>query len=242
MDIDTRLIDALRGAKHVTVLTGAGISAESGLPTFRDAMTGLWADFRPEDLATADAFRRNPKLVWDWYAWRRERAHEAEPNDGHRALVELQRRLPAFTLITQNVDGLHQRAGSVGVVELHGNIHRVKCFDEGDVFEEWADVGDAVPRCPRCRRGYLRPDVVWFGERLPEDALQSASSASTRCDVFMSIGTSGVVQPAASLLNVARSSGAFTCVVNLDVSDFYGNCLLPGRSGEILPGIIKSLG
>jgi len=244
MDFDKVLIEWLRKARHVTVLTGAGVSAESGLPTFRDAMTGLWADFKPEELATVEAFRRNPKLVWDWYGWRRERAREAQPNAGHYALVEMARRVPGFSLITQNVDGLHQRAGSVDVVELHGTIHRMKCLDEGDVFDTWDGEGatdGGVPRCPRCRRGYLRPDVVWFGERLPEEALGTAVSAAGRCDVFLSIGTSGVVEPAASLMGLAAKAGALTCVINMDVGGFVGvDKVVAGASGEILPELLTA--
>ena len=240
MEFDRTLIDKLRIARHVTVLTGAGVSAESGLPTFRDAMRGLWASYRAEDLATAEAFETNPKLVWDWYAWRRDQARAAQPNAGHFALVKMQSRVPRFSLITQNVDGLHQRAGSHDVVELHGSIHRVKCFDEGDVYESWEDNGDDVPRCPRCRRGYLRPDVVWFGEQLAEDALAEASSAARRCDVFLSIGTSGVVQPAASLIRFA-AGGALTCVVNKEpVSSDYVHIILAGASGEILPALVRA--
>jgi len=242
MDFDKVLIEWLRNARHVTVLTGAGVSAESGLPTFRDALTGLWADFKPEELATVEAFRRNPKLVWDWYAWRRERAREAEPNAGHYALADMARRVPRFSLITQNVDGLHQRAGSVDVVELHGSIHRVKCLDEGDIFDTWDETVDGVPRCPRCRRGYLRPDVVWFGERLPEEALGTALSAASRCDVFLSTGTSGVVEPAASLMGMAAKAGALTCVINMDVDGFAGvDKVLAGPSGEILPALVSAV-
>src|SRR6185436_10152592 len=139
----------------------------SGVPTFRDAQTGLWANFKPEELATTDAFRRQPKLVWEWYAWRREKVSSVQPNPGHLALAELEKRVPHFTLVTQNVDGLHQRAGSRNVLELHGNILRTKCFEEDVIVSEWADDGAVPPRCPKCR-GPLRPDVVWFGEMLPE--------------------------------------------------------------------------
>jgi len=192
-EFQSKLIDALRCARRIAVLTGAGTSAESGVPTFRDAQTGLWANFKPEELATPEAFRRNPKLVWEWYALRRARVREVAPNPGHFALAELEgrvlglprsapqsrrerseliereQRVPEFLLATQNVDGLHQRAGSRQLVELHGNITRTKCFDENVVVDEWAETGEVPPRCPRCG-GWLRPDVVWF-------LLQSGGSA-----------------------------------------------------------------
>jgi len=226
----------------VTVLTGAGVSAESGIPTFRDALTGFWANFKAEELATVEAFRRNPKLVWDWYATRRKMAADVQPNAGHVALCDMGVNVPEFTVITQNVDGLHQRAGSKSVIELHGSLWRVKCLDEGDIFTTWTDVDGDVPRCPRCRRSYLRPDIVWFGEFLSEDDLSSARSATARCDVFLSIGTSGTVHPAASLLGLAAQSGAFTCVVNKDVTGFDNvDCALEGRSGEILPALVEQV-
>ena len=240
--ISQGLVEALRTAQTVTVLTGAGVSAESGLPTFRDALTGLWAHSRPEDLATPEAFRRDPKLVWEWYAWRRARAAEASPNPAHRALADMARRVPRFTLITQNVDGLHQRAGSRDVIELHGSIHRVKCFEEGTVVPDWQDSADVPPHCPRCG-GLLRPDVVWFGENLPPDALEAAVRAAGTCDLFLSIGTSGVVEPAASLARLAAQTGATVAVINLDVSDeatpqrFHVN----GRAGDVLPALLDAV-
>jgi len=189
LEIPVTLIETLRAARQVTVLTGSGISAESGVPTFRDAQTGLWSNFRPEDLATPEAFQRNPKLVWEWYAWWRELVAKVLPNPGHHALVGLERRLPRFTLITQNVDSLHQRAGSRNVIELHGNISRTKCFAEDKIVNEWQESGDVPPRCPSCG-GRLRPDVVWFGEMLPPDAIERAFAVSRSCDLFLSIGTS----------------------------------------------------
>ena len=161
-----KLIETLRSARYVVVLTGAGVSAESNIPTFREAQTGLWSKYSPEELATPQAFQRNPKLVWEWYAWRRELVAQATPNPGHLALAELEQRVPKFSLITQNVDGLHRRTGSRNVIELHGNINRTKCFDEGDIIDSWPPTAELPPRCPRCG-GYLRPDVVWFGETLP---------------------------------------------------------------------------
>ncbi|MFO7536802.1 MAG: Sir2 family NAD-dependent protein deacetylase, partial [Chloroflexota bacterium] len=167
------LLQTVKTAVRVAVLTGAGISAESGVPTFRQAQTGLWAQYDPHDLATPTAFRRNPALVWEWYAWRRELVSQAQPNPAHLALVEMARRVPTFTLITQNVDNLHQRAGSRDVIELHGNITRIKCADDGRLVTNWQKSEDPPPRCPDCHQ-YLRPDVVWFGENLPRSALERA--------------------------------------------------------------------
>lgn len=231
----------MRHARRLAVLTGAGISAESGVPTFRDAQTGLWANYRPEDLATPGAFRRNPKLVWEWYASRRTRLAQVEPNAGHRALAELERRVPAFTLATQNVDGLHQRAGSRRVIELHGNITRTKCFAEDTLVEDWPVTGEVPPRCPRCG-GWLRPDVVWFGETLPPAALAEATQASRECDLFFSIGTSAVVQPAASLPYEALQRGHSVVEINPDVTALTPEATFPlrGPSGQVLPALLRA--
>src|SRR2546426_8210907 len=161
------LIERLKSARRVVVLTGAGVSAESGVPTFRDAQTGLWSKFNPEELATPRAFRRNPRLVWEWYEWRRKLVADAKPNPVHVALVEMEKLFPQFHLITQNVDGLHQRAGSRRVIELHGNITRTKCFNEGTIVSSWKETGDVPPRCPNCG-GWVRPHVVWVGEPMPQ--------------------------------------------------------------------------
>ena len=239
--IDEALAAALRGAERVAALTGAGVSAESGVPTFRDALTGLWARYRPEDLATPEAFRRDPKLVWEWYAWRRELVSRASPNPGHLALAEMERRVPAFTLITQNVDGLHHRAGSRNVIELHGNIARVKCSDEGLAVESWAETGEIPPRCPRCG-GYLRPDVVWFGEMLSPDALRAAEQAARSCQVFLSIGTSGLVYPAAGLPLLAAQSGAIVVEVNPGATPLteHADYVLNGPAGRMLPLLVDA--
>ena len=241
---DPGLIAALRRANRVAVLTGAGVSAESGIPTFRDAQTGLWAQYRAEDLATPEAFRRNPRMVWEWYAMRREGVLRAAPNAGHLALVDLERQVVArggaFTLITQNVDGLHAAAVSRNVIELHGNIRRVKCFDCGRIAQRWEPTDDPPPRCAECG-GLLRPDVVWFGERLPADALDAAWTAAEGCDVFLSIGTSGLVEPAASLPRAALRRGATVLTINLDVEtraapprfDVYG------KAGERLTALLR---
>ncbi len=208
---------ALAKAQRIAVLTGAGISAESGIPTFRDALTGLWEKFRPEDLATPEAFAANPKFVWEWYLFRRGMVEKAEPNAGHRALVELEQRAEQFTLITQNVDGLNVRAGSRNVIELHGNIMRTRYVD-----------------------GNPRPDVVWFGEMLPEGALEAAVRAAGECEVFLSVGTSGVVEPAASLAFHALQSGATVIEINPQPTPLSRHVLaLPGKAGEILPKLVS---
>lgn len=198
----------------VAILTGAGISAESGVPTFR-GKDGLWKNFRPEELATPQAFRKNPVLVWEWYLWRRGIIAKAEPNEGHKALVELEKRLgDNLLLITQNVDGLHQKAGSKRIVELHGNIWRVRCLSCGAVYYDYSLHYESLP--PRCKEcgGVVRPDVVWFGESLPEDALMTAYEWAESCDIFVSIGTSAVVYPAAELPFVAKRHGAKVIEIN----------------------------
>jgi NAD-dependent deacetylase len=242
MNFSTDLINSLRVAQHVVVLTGAGVSAESGIPTFREAQTGLWAQYRPEDLATPEAFERNPKLVWDWYAWRRELVEQSRPNAGHCALAQWQQHVPRFTLITQNVDGFHQLAGSTNVIELHGNLGRVKCSREGEVIERSEDTGETPPRCPRCG-AYLRPDVVWFGEVLPRGALEAAVPAATECDVFFSIGTSGLVEPAASLARMALQQNAKVVEVNATITPLTisATFMLRGAAGQILPELIKAV-
>jgi NAD-dependent deacetylase len=241
MDFPTTLLNFLRQAERVAALTGAGVSQESGLRTFRDAQTGLWAQYKPEDLASPEAFTRDPKLVWDWYAMRREKVRNVEPNAGHYALAEMEKRVPQFTLITQNVDGLHRKAGNMNLLELHGNIQRVRCLECGMVADAWEENGD-VPRCAGCR-GMLRPDVVWFGESLPRSALEAAVEAARTSQVFLSIGTSGLVQPAAALPFAARNKGAVVVEVNLEATpltekaDFF----LQGKSGEILPALVKAV-
>jgi NAD-dependent deacetylase len=244
--LPTQLIQELPQAGHIAVLTGAGISAESGVPTFRDAQTGLWARYDPTELASPQAFRRNPRLVWEWYAWRRELVAKAEPNPGHLALAQLEAYFTAhsgrFTLITQNVDGLHQRAGSRNVIELHGNINRTKCFEEEIIVETWSPTDDVPPPCPYCG-GYLRPDVVWFGENLPAAALVAASTAAQTCDVFLSIGTSGLVQPAASLPYLALRHGAVVVEINPDETPLttQATFVLNGPAGQVLPNLWQVL-
>jgi NAD-dependent deacetylase len=240
--IPAELISILRSTSKLVALTGAGVSQESGLRTFRDAQTGLWAQYKPEELASPEAFRRDPKLIWDWYAWRREAVKGVRPNPSHYALVEIERRAPQFTLITQNVDGLHRMAGSQNVLELHGNIQRVRCADCYTFTETWDDDSELVPRCKECG-GLLRPDVVWFGEALPRDQLESAIEAAHSCDVFFSIGTSGVVQPAASLAFAAHNRGALVLEINAEPTPLTAKAdyALHGKSGEILPHLVETV-
>jgi len=237
-----KLITLLRSTIRLAALTGAGVSQESGLRTFRDAQDGLWAQYKPQDLASPEAFARDPKLVWDWYTWRREAIKGVRPNQGHYALVEIEKQIPEFTLITQNVDGLHRMAGSQNVRELHGNIHRVRCSECGKFAEAWEDDLESVPQCKRCR-GLLRPDVVWFGESLPLDQLEGAVEAARMCDVFFSIGTSGVVQPAASLAHAARNHGAVVVEINAEPTSLTekADYFFQGKSGEMLPELVKAV-
>ncbi|MCI0746227.1 MAG: NAD-dependent deacylase [Verrucomicrobia subdivision 3 bacterium] len=236
------LVERLRSARRVIALTGAGISAESGVPTFRDAQTGLWAKYRPEDLATPEAFARDPRLVWEWYAWRRERVQNVVPNPGHFALVEMERRIPEFTLVTQNVDDLHRRAGSKRIIELHGNITRVKCFENNHLAAHWGEQGQIPPRCAECG-GLLRPDVVWFGENLPAGAFEQALAASETCDMFLSIGTSSLVYPAASLPFAALERGATVVEVNPNATSLTPRAHHSFRapSGEFLPALVSAV-
>lgn len=241
MCIPESLVAALQGARNVAVLTGSGISAESGVPTFREAQTGLWARFDPEELATPEAFARDPRLVWEWYTWRRELVEKAVPNPGHEALAELEHRVPQFSLITQNVDGLHRRAGNRNVVELHGNILRSKCSRENTIIEPREDDMDLPPSCPRCG-ALLRPNVVWFGEMLPVEALEEACQTARNCDLFFSIGTSGTVQPAASVAFEALRSGVVVVEVNPAETPLsrHATHALRGPAGEVLPALMQT--
>lgn len=237
----------LAASQRLVISTGAGISKESGIPTFRDAQTGLWAKYDPEQLATPQAFRANPKLVWDWYQFRRDLVQQARPNPGHYALVELETLLPHVVIITQNVDGFHHQVGSRDVICLHGNIQENKCFEDCqgdptlvDISKlEW-DKMAGPPLCPYCQKAYVRPNVVWFNESLPQEALHRAFRLVSETDVMLVIGTSGVVQPAASLPYIARQNGATILEINPNPSDItpLATHYLPAPSGEVLPLII----
>jgi len=235
----------LAAARQVAVLTGAGISAESGIPTFRDAQTGLWARYDPMQLATEDGFRADPPLVWRWYAWRRELVAKARPNAGHLALAAAEARFEQFRVVTQNVDGLHARAGSTDPIELHGNIMRTVCLEKcgyGEDSPQRLPAG-TPPRCPACG-AWLRPDVVWFGEMLDPGALGEASEQAAGCDVMLVVGTSGLVYPAAGLPSGARRGGADVITVNPEATDLDGlaTVCLRGPAAEVLPRLLAPAG
>ncbi len=251
-DLDAALTAAatmLRSSEVVTVLTGAGVSAESGIPTFRDALTGLWSQFSPEELATPEAFAADPSRVWGWYAVRRAMVRHAKPNAAHDALAYLSRRLPRCTLVTQNVDGLHEAAGHNDVVSLHGSLLRVRCSaDCSPPFEAPTsmdapslEIGPvAPPPCDKCGAP-LRPDVVWFGEPLPGEALERARTATFACDVFLSVGTSNMVEPAASLPWLASSHGSTVLVINPTMhGQRSGPSIVPlvGSAASLLPRLV----
>jgi NAD-dependent protein deacetylase/lipoamidase len=229
----------LAQAKSVTVLTGAGISADSGVPTFRGA-EGLWKNFRPEELASPEAFERNPTLVWEWYNWRRELLATKNPNPGHQALVELEHRTERFWLITQNVDGLHAAAGSQKLSEIHGNIWKVRCTKCGVVTDNFEVPIVILPRCASCQ-GLLRPHIVWFGESLNPQDLQNSYNALQSCEVLIIIGTSGAVYPAASFGAVAKDHGALVIELNLDPtpnSDLV-DMAIHGRAKDLVPRLLS---
>ena len=237
-----KLIQLMQSDIKVCVLTGAGVSAESGVPTFRGEH-GLWKKFRPEELANVDAFLNNPELVLAWYQHRRDLIDNIEPNPGHYSLAKMEQHYTDFTLVTQNVDGLHRRAGSRNIYELHGNILRNKCFQCGQQIERVDFVeGEELPRC-QCG-GMIRPDVVWFGEMLPEKTIGDAVEKSSEAELFFSIGTSAIVYPAAALPLTAQRSGAYLVEINVEKTELSRTAdeVLLGPSGEILPKLLEKAG
>ena len=242
VNIPYSLIERIQAARKITILTGAGISKESGVPTFREAQTGLWSQYDPQALATPIAFLKDPALVWNWYAWRRELVSQAKPNPGHLALAELANQVEKLLIVTQNIDNLHWEAGNRNIIELHGNIAASKCFDCGQPEPNPPATDDPPPRCRHCN-GYLRPDVVWFGETLNRDRIQAAFLASRDCDLFFSIGTSTVVTPASALPFEAAARGIYTVEINPVATPFteHADLVLAGPAGEILPQIVKGL-
>jgi NAD-dependent deacetylase len=247
--VDERVVRALREAQHVVVLTGSGASAESGVPTFRDKQAGLWERFDAMELATPTAFRRDPALVWGWYEWRRKVVLTAQPNAGHRALAALAQRVPRFTLVTQNVDDLHERAGSSAVLHLHGELGRPYCeacqrpyvlpVGIPDVPEEGARI--EPPRCEACG-ARVRPGVVWFGEGLPEAPWRQAREAAKACNVFLCVGTSALVYPAAALAQFAIAAGAVVVEINPTPAELgAGVIILRGKAGAVLPQLVPAV-
>jgi NAD-dependent deacetylase len=247
-DIQT-IAQKLKTAQRVTVFTGAGVSAESGIPTFRDQSTGLWQRFDPATMATAEAFEADPPLVWGWYEWRRMKVMQAQPNPAHLAIARMASLVPELTVVTQNVDDLHERAGSPEVIHLHGRITQPICFDcrqphalPPGIPDVPADgVRIAPPRCAHCG-GLIRPGVVWFGEMLPQESWNAALEAASQCEVFLCVGTSAAVWPAASLLQVAARAKVTTVNVNPNPSgaDSLVDHALRGPAGEILPRIVAA--
>jgi|SRR5690349_14647703 len=236
-----KLLNKLKDAKVVSVLTGAGVSAESGVPTFRDP-GGIWEKFRPEQLANFEAFMSDPDFVWSWYQHRREIMREVEPNAGHYALAEMENIFPEFNLITQNIDNLHHRAGSKRVTELHGNIERNYCLKCGTFYNELDVKVKQVLKCEKCG-GLIRPDVVWFGEMLPHKALQHAERCALASDVFLSIGTSAEVYPAALMPLAAKRAGAYVAEINIrpTVMSMDVNEVIQGKSGDVLADLVQKL-
>jgi len=247
-NLDKKIVKALRAATRVVVFTGAGVSAESGIPTFRDKQTGLWEKFDASELATPDAFERDPPLVWGWYEWRRALVRNAEPNAGHRAIAAMETHVPQFTLVTQNVDDLHERAGSTEVIHLHGELSKPYCEACHQPYSQVEGIPNSPPggarmeppRCGSCG-AKIRPGVVWFGEPLPQDQWTAAREAAWHCDFFICCGTSALVQPAASLVGIAIDAGATTVQVNPNPTDLDTSVTVAirGPSGTVLPQLVS---
>ena len=238
IEINDSLIDTLKNSESIVFFTGAGISAESGIATFR-GKEGLWNKFKPEELANFDAFMRNPELVWEWYNYRRRIVHEAKPNAAHLTIAEMQNHFKDVTVVTQNVDNLHRRAGSKKIFELHGNIEKNYCINCKKDFNEELDFSSGVPKCD-CG-GLIRPGVVWFGEFLPEDQYLGGEKAAMNAEVFFVVGTSAVVYPAAGLVYTAKASGATIVEINIEETEISSsvNYSYFGKAGEILPKIFE---
>ncbi len=240
LTLPDEVLHRLRAAQRVVVLTGGGMAAESKVPSFREAHSGKWASYDVRELATPQAFARNPRLVWEWYDFRRRTAEAAEPSPAHYALVDLEQHYPTFTLITQTIDGLHWRAGSRDLIELNGSLRRSRCYEAGHVVMEWEDVGEVPPRCPHCG-SFLRPDVVLFGEGLPQWELRKARQAVERCDIFLCAGAVGAIQPVAAFPLIAKRGGAFVLAIATDDSIYtlMADHVIPATPGEALPELVR---
>ena len=238
IQVDKSLIDTLGESESIVFFTGAGISSESGIPTFR-GKDGIWNKLRPEELANFDAFIRNPEMVWEWYNHRKKIIHESQPNPAHLTIAEIQNHFNDVTVVTQNIDNLHRRAGSNTIFELHGNIERNYCINCKKFYNEELDFSKGVPKC-ECG-GLIRPDVVWFGEYLPEDQFLGGEKAAINSDIFFVVGTSAIVYPAAGLVYTARQSGSTIVEINIEETPFssIADYSYFGKAGEVLPIILE---
>ncbi len=240
MKISNQLTNKFLSAEKIVFFTGAGISAESGIPVFR-GKDGIWNKLKPEELANFNAFLKNPELVWEWYQHRKKVVSDSEPNASHRVIVEMENYFPDVKVITQNIDNLHKRAGSKNVYELHGNIERNYCIKCKKVYHDNIPLEDNIPMC-ECG-GLIRPDVVWFGEYLPQDQFEASYLAAENADIFFIVGTSAIVYPAASLIYKAKESGATLIEVNIERTEVSSivNSSLFGKAGEVLPAILSDI-
>lgn len=240
MTFNPTFLQRLSKAKEIVFFTGAGISAESGIPTFR-GKDGIWNKLKPEELANFNAFIRNPLMVWEWYNHRKRIIHDSHPNAGHLAIAEMQIFFDKVTVVTQNIDNLHRRAGSKNIYELHGNIERNYCVNCHTFYNEELDFSKGVPKC-KCG-GLIRPDVVWFGEYLPEDQFEGGEKVSISSDIFFVVGTSAVVYPAAGLVHSAKRAGSFVVEINIEETEISSICndSYFGEAGKILPEIVAEL-
>ena len=239
MKIEQEFISKIKEAGSLVFFTGAGISAESGIPTFR-GKEGLWKKFKPEELANFNAFMQNPDMVWEWYNHRKKIIHDSQPNEGHLTIARMQKYFDKVTVVTQNIDNLHRRAGSKDIFELHGNIERNFCVSCKEFYNEELDFSKGVPKC-KCG-GLIRPDVVWFGEMLPEDQFRDGESASVNSDMFFVVGTSAVVYPAAGLVYAAKQGGAVIVEINIEETEVssIADYSFFGESGKVLPEILNA--
>ncbi len=238
MELDPKLLEKFRSTRSILALCGAGISAESGVPTFR-GKDGLWKNFRAEELASPEAFRKNPVLVWEWYLWRMELISNKSPNPAHYALVELEKKISDFSLITQNVDGLHKKAGSQKITEIHGNIFRNKCSRCSFESSTQIPISTLPPKCPQCE-GLLRPNVLWFGENYDSEILDNSIRVAQSVDLVFVIGSSGMVGVPVELARIAKENGSFLIEINLEKSEYsaHSDLFLQGKAGDILPELV----
>jgi NAD-dependent deacetylase len=240
--VPEEVLHRLKRARRVVVLTGGGMAAEAGVPSFRDSHTGPWAQYDVSELATPQAFLRNPRLVWEWYDFRRRAADAARPSAAHYALVDMEQFYPSFLLITQTIDSLHWRAGSRDLVELNGCLRRSRCYEAGHTVHSWDDDGDLPPRCPHCG-SQLRPDVVLFGEGLPQTELRKAQGAVERCDLFLTVGAVGAIEPVASFPFVAKRVGATVLSIGPEESIYslMADYVVPAAPGAVLPELVRQV-